>query len=121
MKREMKDWSRQYDSESELSAAVAEYLENRGDVLLTRVEASHSRNRRGTETGSADWQGCTLGGVHLECELKNRTGKSRPEQVARSQKIRRLGGVYRVCRSVRDVHEAIQAAMRESPDRERVA
>lgn len=113
------DWSATYELESELSAAVHEYLKRRSDHCITRVEAGRTAHRKSygkTKKGTADWAGPVRGGMHVEIELKKRKGVSSPEQIARGQKVRSLGGVYEVCRSVGDVHRAIESAM---PDEER--
>jgi len=106
-----RDWASHYELESELASAVDEYLSKRGDVLITRVEAGGQSKKRLTLKGTADRVGVCLGGKHIELELKNRTGKSSPAQIARGEKIRKLGGVYEVCRSVAEVHAAIEKAM----------
>jgi hypothetical protein len=104
------DWRREWDLEADLSAAVAAYLEHRGDVLLTRVEAGGTSRKRQTLKGTADWCGVVLGGQHIELEMKSRTGTSRPAQLQRCTAVRRMGGRYEVCRSVQAVHEAIEKA-----------
>lgn len=105
------DYTAMYETESGLAVAVSWYLRQRGDVLLTPVEAADARGRGKTTPGSADLQGCVLGGVHLECELKSRLGQSRKKQKERARTVRRLGGVYWVCRCVNDVHDAIEYAI----------
>lgn len=109
----MTDWLHAYELEFDLYREVEQHLRQRGDVLLTPVEAADARGKGGrTAPGSADFQGVALGGVHLEVELKSRTGKSRPKQLQRADVVRKMGGVYEVCRTVRDVHEAIEKAKR---------
>ena len=99
-------------SEADLSAAVAEYLALRFDVLITRVEAGGTSRRRITAPGTADWCGVVQGGRHIELELKTRTGKLRNLQLDRARRVTRLGGVYAICRSVQDVADAIERARR---------
>ena len=111
-------WSAQYALESELSSAVAEYLKKRSDVLLTRVEAGGEGKKRLTEKGTGDWCGCVYpSGLHLEIELKKKGGVSRPSQIDRCRAVRRMGGMYEVCRSVAEVHAAIEAAKRQAERR----
>jgi hypothetical protein len=108
------DWRQLYATEAELATAVHWYLRQRTDHHITRVEASEAHGRRrGTAKGSPDWSGCVLGGRHIEIELKSAKGKSKPEQIARGERIRKLGGIYEVCRSVAEVHAAIEKAMGE--------
>lgn len=97
----------EYDLEADLSVEVGKFLRNRSDVLLTRVEAGGEHRKRLTTVGTADWCGLVVGGRHIEIELKRRDGKSRPAQKARATQVERLGGVYAVCRTVRDVEAAI--------------
>jgi hypothetical protein len=107
------DWRRTYEIESALASAVDEYLAKRGDVLITRVESGGQSKKRLTLKGTADRVGVVgPAGRHIELELKRTNGKSSPAQIARGERIRKLGGVYEVCRSVQQVHEAIERAMR---------
>lgn len=111
MTAEDRAFTREYSSESELSVAVSQYLAQRHDHCITRVDSGEARGkRRITAVGTPDWEGCVVGGVHVEIELKKRKGKSSPEQIARGEKVRALGGIYEVCRSVADVHATIEAA-----------
>lgn len=121
-----------YALESDLVAAVERYLASRGDCLITRVEAggSSERNRR-TAAGTADYVGVVLRrvipdngrssacavvvGVHIELELKRDSGKVRLSQLNRQPRVRQLGGVYEICRSVADVQRAIGLAKGEAP------
>ena len=106
-----RDWSSTYELEAELTDAVTRYLALRDDVMLKRVEAGGSHRRKLTTRGTADFVGLVQPhGRHIEIECKARTGRSSPDQLAREIKVRRLGGVYEVCRSVRDVHAAIEKA-----------
>lgn len=58
--------------------------------------------------GAADLSGIINGGRRLEIECKSKTGKQRKEQVAFERMINRLGGIYVLARSVKDVEDAIK-------------
>lgn len=110
----MSDWNATYSLESDLKEAVESYLKQRGDVHLDRIESggvSRKMRGRGAPTGTADFVGVVLGGRHLEIELKRpKKSHSSPEQIARRDKIRRMGGVSEECRTVAEVHDAIEKA-----------
>lgn len=53
--------------------------------------------------GVADIIGILPGGIHLEIEVKTKTGKLSQEQAMHGKRVRGLGGTYIVARSVDDV------------------
>jgi hypothetical protein len=92
-------------TEQELTRDIIEALTARGIFLWrNNVGTSRSGGRfiRFGKVGSGDIVGVLPGGLHFELEVKLPDGKwkTTPEQEAHGRRIRELGGIWAVIRSV---------------------
>ena len=107
-------------SESEIQAAILEYLERCSSVAFahrqntgqTKYTDRHGEERwvRYGWVGCSDIIGFMTDGRFLAIECKSARGTSTPEQVAFLQAVHAAGGVAILARSVDDVIEGIKAA-----------
>ena len=112
-------WYSGHATEAELQKAVTEYLairEAQRDLLwsVTDPAAKEARERgRRVRPGWSDITVCVRGGRFVGIELKRpRGGRTSPKQVAFREAIIKLGGIAVECRSVAEVHRAIEGAIK---------
>lgn len=98
--------------EALVSSAIRDYLEHleaMGKCIFNRINSgSMSHTFKGARAGTADFE-CTFGpnGKHVSIEVKSETGKQRDSQVIYQRKIEKLGGVYILAKSIRDVEKGL--------------
>lgn len=64
--------------------------------------------RYGIGPGGGDWIGLYRGGLHVEVEMKSRTGAQSPDQRAHQAIVDRQEGVYAVVRTAEQARELLQ-------------
>lgn len=94
-------------SEAVIQRLICDYLDMRGVVYsvtdASRVWDAHGRVRRSrVSTGWPDIT-CVIKGRFIGLEVKARTGRVRPEQLACHERLKRAGGIVEVVRSLDEV------------------
>jgi hypothetical protein len=112
------DWAARHTSEADLMSAVTEYLELRErqrDLFWSVTDpASKDPRERGRRVrkGWSDITACVRGGRFLGIEMKRpKRSRTSAEQLKFRETINKLGGVAVECRSVQEVHAAIERAI----------
>jgi len=107
-------------TEQELTRAIVERLNAIPGVACWRANAGVSRSggrfvRFGVK-GQADISGLIRGGTRVEIEVKLPGGKwgVTPEQAAFAGRIRELGGICAVVRSVDEAVAVVEGALRNA-------
>lgn len=109
------EWAGVHADENALRAAVEAYLEKRGDLLWTRTDAASKDERARGRHVRRGWPDLTIileGNRALLIELKTRTGRVSGAQCAILLRAQRMGIPATVCRTVREVHDAIERVVR---------
>lgn len=112
-------------TEAEIQAALLREIGGRADCRIWRNNCGRARDRTGRVVpfgvpGQADLSGVWLApivcercgaerrvGIRLEIEVKSARGKQTDAQRAFQRTIERMGGVYVLARSVKDVLDAL--------------
>lgn len=105
-------------SEGTLQSQVAKYLDAviRPPMVWTSIDAgagkmrprtARQRKNRGVKKGWPDILILAPGPMLLSIELKDRTGKQKPEQVEMEHAFRTCGAWYFICRSIDEVGRVV--------------
>ena len=98
--------------EGRVKAAILRYLERRGFFAWNNPSGTVRITPEGWlhfgKKGSVDILGCLPGGKLLAVEVKSITGRLSPEQSVFLEKVRGLGGVAVVVKSMRELDEALR-------------
>lgn len=97
--------SQPYQSEATLTKKVREYLTARKDLFFWKASDRFQK-------GIPDIIVCVQGNF-VGIELKTAVGSPSAQQKIFIKKINNAGGVAAVCRSVADVEEALQEALKQ--------
>lgn len=93
--------------ESAFQSAVCHLLKEAG--VLHWDTSGLAGGRYGySQTGAPDIMAIGRSGRFVGIELKTKVGKVSTHQRARGDQIEKAGGSYAVCRSIREVFEALQ-------------
>lgn len=102
--------------ESEIQAAILQYLATREDLRAWRNNVgvgvlNGGHHVRFGVPGQADISGILAGGRRLEIEVKRPDGRQSEQQRRFQAMVERFGGVYILARSVGDVRSALDKAL----------
>lgn len=110
-KRVIKNHAPAEESEKGIEDAIRAYLRALGafemKVWTGGIALHDGRVARNNNKGAADILACYRGRF-LAIEVKSKTGRVSPEQVAFLSEVKRAGGIALVARSVEDVRAALE-------------
>ena len=106
-------------TEKQIQNSIIREFGTKGWLRIWRANVGVARiNRRVVRfgvPGQADLSGILYPGVRLEIEVKQQTGRQSQDQKNFQRMVERMGGLYILARSVKEVEDAIDIFKRKHP------
>lgn len=100
-------------AEAKVSASLDTYLKTIGAITIRTNAGTFTSDSgnvvMGAKAGTSDKTCCLPGGQFLGLEVKSEKGKLSEAQARYGERVRRLGGLYIVARSVAELRAALVA------------
>ncbi len=99
--------------EALVKSAISDYLDHlevMGKCVFNRLNSGSISHRvKGAKKGTADFE-CAFApnGRHVSIEAKSERGKQEDDQIIRQKKVERVGGIYILAKSIRDVEDGLR-------------